>query len=566
MTKLTVSRPRTARRWLRLSVRGLILIVLFIGGGLGWFEHRARVQRDAVAVLESVNAQIDYDLDTYQEGVPINRCVKWLVEVFGIDRVATVDEVYGGPKFNDTAMAAVSRLVSLRKLSIVDCPVTDAGVAAGLGELRRLESLELYGDEGGPKLTRAIIPAMANLGRLEELVLSNTTMKLDDSDLERISRLGRLRHVTLGGAGITDRGMAGLARLTSLEELHIVDTAVTEVGLAQLARCKKLTRLDLEGSKATTLEPLRDLPNLKILLVSNGPLTTLWTTPVTGLGRLETLHVVRTSLADAGLAHLDGLPGLKSLALDEATFTDAGMAHVGRCVALLKLTVSSVKITTLRPLRNLHRLEGLYLANTEITTLEPVRDMPRLEELKAPYCPITVAWKTPPTGLNALWLLDLSGAPIGGEGLARLDELPSVTYLYLSEAGVDDAGLTYVGAMKSLSYLDLESTPITDASLAGLSTLTKLSDLDLSHTAIGDAAVPHLLAISGSPEITMMRTRLTDAGLLRLTAPGGFRGSLHLGGPSLTKEGVQAAQAANPGLKITVQGGDEPPSAAGGDQ
>ena len=39
----------TWRRRLRISVRGLMALVLIVGGGLGWVIHRAHVQRDAVA-------------------------------------------------------------------------------------------------------------------------------------------------------------------------------------------------------------------------------------------------------------------------------------------------------------------------------------------------------------------------------------------------------------------------------------------------------------------------------------------------------------------------------------
>ena len=535
MSTTTGSRPKAARRRLRLSVRGLLLLVLACGGGLGWFEHRAKVQRDSVAAIEAVKARVGYDLETDKNGVPTNRWTRWLVDVFGIDRVATVVKVYGGDYFDDAAMAAASRLTSLRKLDIVDCPVTDAGVATGLRRLRRLESLSLYGDDGGPKLTRAIIPAVAGLRQLEELGLGIATMRLDDADLDRLSGLTRLRDVYLGGPGITDLGMARLARLPALADVHIEDTAVTEVGLAHLAGCKELRHLDLDGAKATTLEPLRNLPKMTHLLVNGCPLRTLWTSPVTGLGRLEGLILRRMPLTDAGLEHLGELPGLKLLVLDQAGLADAGMPWVARCT----------------------NLETLDVANSSITTLEPIRDMPRLKRLEAQYCPITVAWKTPPTGLDALEQLYLDGTRVAGDGLARLGDLASVTFLTLSESGVDDQGLRHVGSMKGLYTLFLDNTAITDAGMAGIAGMGKLSGLYLSHSAIGDASVPHLLALPGSPSITMMRTKLTDAGLLKL-ALGGFRGDLHLSGPILTKAGVQAAQDANPGMEISVQSGDEP--------
>jgi TRAP-type C4-dicarboxylate transport system permease small subunit len=43
--------PRSWRRWLRFSVRGLIIVVLLIGGWLGWLVRSAHVQRDAVVAI-----------------------------------------------------------------------------------------------------------------------------------------------------------------------------------------------------------------------------------------------------------------------------------------------------------------------------------------------------------------------------------------------------------------------------------------------------------------------------------------------------------------------------------
>jgi hypothetical protein len=41
------------QRFLRLRVRGLIVVMLVMGAGLGWLVRTARVQRDAVAAIEN---------------------------------------------------------------------------------------------------------------------------------------------------------------------------------------------------------------------------------------------------------------------------------------------------------------------------------------------------------------------------------------------------------------------------------------------------------------------------------------------------------------------------------
>ncbi len=50
MSSGPVSRPW--QRFLRFSVRGLIVLVLVIGAGLGWIVRSAQVQREAVAAIE----------------------------------------------------------------------------------------------------------------------------------------------------------------------------------------------------------------------------------------------------------------------------------------------------------------------------------------------------------------------------------------------------------------------------------------------------------------------------------------------------------------------------------
>jgi hypothetical protein len=54
-----VSRPW--RRYLRFSVRGLIVLVLVIGAGLGWIVRSARMQREAVAAIKNAGGSVSYD-------------------------------------------------------------------------------------------------------------------------------------------------------------------------------------------------------------------------------------------------------------------------------------------------------------------------------------------------------------------------------------------------------------------------------------------------------------------------------------------------------------------------
>ena len=61
MTDQAKPSPRPWRRFLRFSVRGLIVLVLVIGVWLGWIVRSACIQRDAVRAIQRVSGQVYYD-------------------------------------------------------------------------------------------------------------------------------------------------------------------------------------------------------------------------------------------------------------------------------------------------------------------------------------------------------------------------------------------------------------------------------------------------------------------------------------------------------------------------
>jgi hypothetical protein len=67
---------RTWRRYLRLSVRGQIVLVLVVGAGLGWVVRSARTQRRAVAAITSASGIVVYDWE-WSDGRSIPRGKPW---------------------------------------------------------------------------------------------------------------------------------------------------------------------------------------------------------------------------------------------------------------------------------------------------------------------------------------------------------------------------------------------------------------------------------------------------------------------------------------------------------
>ena len=56
-----VPTTRPWRRFLRVSVRGLIVLVLVTGAGVGWLVRSARIQREAVAAIRKAGGGVSYD-------------------------------------------------------------------------------------------------------------------------------------------------------------------------------------------------------------------------------------------------------------------------------------------------------------------------------------------------------------------------------------------------------------------------------------------------------------------------------------------------------------------------
>ena len=108
------------RRWLRISVRGLIILVLVIGGWLGWAVHNARIQREAVAAVERAGGEVMYDWQ-WQYNAPARGrpwAPRWLVDRVGIDyfgHVTLVNLVHRGSEV-ESAIRHVSRLGRLQEL------------------------------------------------------------------------------------------------------------------------------------------------------------------------------------------------------------------------------------------------------------------------------------------------------------------------------------------------------------------------------------------------------------------------------------------------------------------
>jgi hypothetical protein len=179
--------PRRRRTFFRVSVRGLLLLVLVVGFVLGWIVQIVRagqVQRRAVATIYQAGGWVVYDTEWDEDRNASSwkpRWPRWLVDRVGADYLGKVVFINLHDRGTDAVLSQVAKLEHLRQLHRPGRAVTDAGLA----HLARLRYLQL--------------------------------LSLDDTR-------------------VTDAGLAHLKGLPGLKWLKITRTRITDAGVAQLRK------------------------------------------------------------------------------------------------------------------------------------------------------------------------------------------------------------------------------------------------------------------------------------------------------------------------------------------
>ena len=227
-----VAKPtsRPWRRFLRFSVRGMIVIVLVIGGWLGWTVRQAHVQRDAVAAITKAGGNFSYDWEWRDgKGIPAGKpwVPAWIVDRFGVDYFGHVTRVTLFPVASDGVLVKVGRLTQLQELNLYRSSVSDAGLShlKGLTELTRLYL-------GRTRVTDAGLAHVRGLTNLREFHLEST--EVSDAGLVRLNRLSKLAKLDLRDTQVTDAGLVHVRGLTNLSLLELEGSQVTYAGIKEL--------------------------------------------------------------------------------------------------------------------------------------------------------------------------------------------------------------------------------------------------------------------------------------------------------------------------------------------
>ena len=273
MRLMTTAPPKHRRRFLRFSLRSMLLLMMVIGVSFGWTIHKAREQGIAVVALVKKGCRVEYA----SHGSPtILEMVRgWLGDVEPRD-VTEIDCL-------DSQIADID-LVHLQKLP-------------------QLQQLGLWRHASNEGLVH-----LQGLTELAGLYLEGS--QISDKGLVNIETLRNLTDLSLEGTQVTDAGLVHIRGLDHLRYLALNDTQVTDAGLVHLQRFPQLQNLDLKG-----------------LQISDAGLIHL-----RGLSQLERLDLRGTQVTDAGLGMLQGLTHLHSLWLDGNKVTDAGVQELKKAL------------------------------------------------------------------------------------------------------------------------------------------------------------------------------------------------------------------------------------------
>lgn len=232
-----VQNAKTKRRWLRYSLRTLLVLVTIACVGFGWLGMKVRAkqrEREVIETIEKLGYYVKYDYEFDSAGVPIESPTlpgqAWLRPLVGDYFFASVVEVHCVSETTDSDLRdLLANLTRLRGLNVAWSKVTDAGLIH-LAELTKLEGVELRGTE----VTDNGLVHLRGLTKLKWLNLEGT--KVAGTGFVHLKALTKLEWLNLERTKITDAGLAQFAGLTTLVWVHLAETKVTDEGVKQLQK------------------------------------------------------------------------------------------------------------------------------------------------------------------------------------------------------------------------------------------------------------------------------------------------------------------------------------------
>ncbi|PQO46272.1 leucine-rich repeat domain-containing protein [Blastopirellula marina] len=352
------SNQPTKRRWLRFSIRGMMLATLALAiflAMIGKPIYLSMREQPVVEEIAKVGGTIHYDYELEGESYDPGKTPPgsaWLKQLLGelvFARVRAVEL----PR-NPELVAQLSAFTGLRRLRIEEITLTEDQFDA-LVTLPRLERLEIDGGKWTPE------------------------------QLTRLAQTHQVTYLVLQGAGAGDKHLQQLVRFPFLKELYLENSPANDASLKPIGSLTQLESLGLLGCPNVTDEGISSLAGLTHLrsLVIDAPQMTAESLPVVrDMTKLEWLRIEKhppqyARLADAEMQSLAGLTRLKFLSVGGFPIGDEGLQTIGTLTQLEELALRGTRISYfgLAHIRELKKLRDLdmddfYLRDSDNETLD----------------------------------------------------------------------------------------------------------------------------------------------------------------------------------------------------
>lgn len=302
--------PQVRSRWrfLRITLRTLMLLVTILGVWLGWYMNRVHQQRKAVAAIVDLGGKVTYSSilpeDNYGGwGPPLGASYEtpvplWLIKLMGRDYFT---RVVGVQSRSIEAIRFIPKLPDVQVVNLSLSPARDADIEI-LAANRQLTWLYL----GDTNVSGSCFVALRELP-LEAISLSGPMVR--DSTLDELAKLPRLKSLHIESrSAITPACWSKLANLKGLRQLHITNNDLADRAMEAISTLPKLCLVQVEGDEITNLG---------------------WGY-LTRCRRLNGIDVKSTRITDAGLANLGGLKNLKHIHVHGHRISDDAVAKFKR--------------------------------------------------------------------------------------------------------------------------------------------------------------------------------------------------------------------------------------------
>lgn len=386
MNQASPTKPR--RRWLRFSIRALLVLVTLICILLGWlgreiYQHHQR--RAMFSRIEVSGGDVFADLDAFHYGPTLTFSEQLLTWWYGSEvYLLQIDTVQLRDGNQDVLLSDLAALHTVETLTLENVAITDETVRV-LQQMKSLKDLNIISHTITPgELSRlAAIPTFHDL-RLGLDAANNANLAV-------VKPLASLSSLVLIEGPLTDEGLRSLQGTPNLAAIQLIFLSkITPDGIQELATLSKLESLELNS-----------LPNSNANWKAVGQITSLKSLRVVGTG------IDPFQASQKELSYLNTLTNLEVLDLPQVPFDDQTLKAVRSMGKLQKFRCLGPRVTDdgLVSLQGLVNLETLKLTHAKISIdgLEQLSQMPALQEVDLGKLDVTFNGKTvsPPATISS---------------------------------------------------------------------------------------------------------------------------------------------------------------------